>query len=70
MLTMCGEHAAGREFGLTQLAMLVGRNLSVLKSALPELRPHQRERMQGFVNQVVMPVALIALAIIAYKFWA
>lgn len=55
---------------MTQLAMFVGRNLNVLKSAFPELRQSDRVRVKNFVDQFVLPAGLIALAIVAYKFWA
>lgn len=31
---------------------------------------HERRRLLGFANQVLTPLAFLALAVLAYKFWA
>jgi hypothetical protein len=42
-----------------------GRALTL--SALPD---HERRRFAGLANQILTPLALVAMAALAYKFWA
>jgi fumarate reductase subunit D len=47
------------------VVQFVGRALTL--GALPE---HDRRRIAGLANQILTPLVFLALAVLAYKFWA
>ncbi len=47
------------------VVQFVGRALTL--GALPE---HDRRRVVGIANQILTPLVFLALAVLAYKFWA